>query len=1084
MKADQQPLFIVSEQWADAVYMSLLLSNHIEWPDEVTPKRPFTTQDNYFSNEQVADLFSEEEIAEDHLPDVKLQLEILLQEGFDSERRRGVMLSSTLFNALCNETLVQQAKHIVLSETSTSITVDELRITIPVLLLQSKPRSILYEIAHFLNVNVVHEAKIKPQELRSDSFWLQKPSVNYHGHACLVIFYIDYNLHIDAYLKRLKELYCTVLHELKIVLILHSEEEQQLLEKKVAQTFHKNYPHSLVRTISTTQVINSIITNDQPRKIIIDNLHTVYSFDSLLNTSLLGMAMPMMEEENRKLRQVDFWEECHADYASSFTFELFTELGGFDQALDHRFIQLDFAIRFLLKYTLVETVPSTAAVMLKSGTLASLMEHKDVLNQILIKYDETVSNMATKESHNRDLHDRMIRMKTLLSHKEQELSSIQELSGQLHQRIQYLEGNWYFKLKHKAQRIKKIFFKKKTPGKDGAKRIIQFLRFAMSKTGFGMVRKAMASVFKKLYLFTEKRNVRLVFEDEVAGADVFTYHDWLKKKLDPDTLKENLKEFPLLPNPKPLLSIIMPVYNPPVKFLKEAIESVLKQSYTHWELCMADDCSPEPKVLKLLKVYAAKDARIKVHFRKTNGHISATSNDALNMAQGEFVLMMDHDDLLTENCLTEVVRCIQQHPQADFIYSDEDKIDEAHQHQQAHFKPDWSPDNLLSRNYIGHVSVLRKSLIDAIGGFRIGFEGSQDYDLFLRATERTAHIYHIPKVLYHWRIHGSSAASSEAVKPYAYMAAKRALQEALTRRGLKGDVKYLSGLRGYRIDYQVVDEEMVSIIIPTKDQVELLKNTIDSIMEKTTYQRFELIVLNNNSSTKQFDAWRTLYTEKYQDVLTIIDAPIPFNFARLMNIGASYAKGKYLLFLNNDVEVIHADWLHTLVSYAQQKRVGIVGAKLLYPDDTIQHAGVIVGLGGIAGHAFVGSYKDDPGYFNYIQSVNNFSALTAACVLLRKEIFDEVQGMNELFEVEYNDVDFCLRIKEAGYDNVYVPQVELYHYESATRGHPHQNAESYKRHLKEMDLFKAYWQRYIDHDPHYNPNLNYGAHDFRINFSA
>jgi GT2 family glycosyltransferase len=243
-------------------------------------------------------------------------------------------------------------------------------------------------------------------------------------------------------------------------------------------------------------------------------------------------------------------------------------------------------------------------------------------------------------------------------------------------------------------------------------------------------------------------------------------------------------------------------------------------------------------------------------------------------------------------------------------------------------------------------------------------------------------------------------------------------------------------------------------------------------------------VLNNNSTSKEFYAWVDEYTKKYPQLIQVVEAHFPFNFSKLMNIGAGLAKGEYLLLLNNDVEIIHADWLDIMVSYVQQKRIGAVGVKLLYPDDTVQHAGVVIGLGGIAGHSFVGAYKDDPGYFNYIQSVNNYAAVTAACLMCRKEVFDEVHGMDETFEVEYNDVDFCLKMMEAGYNNVYLPQVELYHYESATRGHPHQSKPSYERHLKEMKLFKDKWQHVIDHDPFYNPNLNMGAHDFSLNFSA
>jgi GT2 family glycosyltransferase len=400
-----------------------------------------------------------------------------------------------------------------------------------------------------------------------------------------------------------------------------------------------------------------------------------------------------------------------------------------------------------------------------------------------------------------------------------------------------------------------------------------------------------------------------------------------------------------------------------------------------------------------------------------------------------------------------------------------------------HFKPDWSPDNLLSRNYFGHVVVMRKELVDSVGGFRLGFEGSQDYDIILRTTELTSKIGHIPKVLYHWRIHEKSAAQGEDVKPYAYIAAKKALEEALERRNTPGEIQYLSGLRGYRVIYDVVKHGKVSVIIPTKDQVKLLKNTIDSIIQKTSYTDYEIILLNNNSNTQEFFDFRDEYTKKYPTLFRCIEANFPFNFSKLMNIGVAESTGEYMLLLNNDVEVIAPDWMTTMVSFAQHKDIGIVGAKLLYPDDTIQHAGVLIGLGGVAGHAFTHAYKDDPGYFNYIQSVNNYAAVTAACMMCRKDVFLEVNGMEESFEVEYNDVDFCLKVLDKGYYNVYVPEVVLYHFESATRGHPHQNSASYARHVREIALFKEKWQKYIDHDPYYNPNLNRGVHDFSMDMS-
>jgi GT2 family glycosyltransferase len=515
-----------------------------------------------------------------------------------------------------------------------------------------------------------------------------------------------------------------------------------------------------------------------------------------------------------------------------------------------------------------------------------------------------------------------------------------------------------------------------------------------------------------------------------------------------------------------------------------AIDSIIEQPYKNWELCIADDCSTNPKIISLLKSFQKIYINIKVVFRPLNGHISASTNSALEIATGDYILFMDHDDLLTQNCLYEFAKHINRNPDVDIIYSDEDKINDAGIHVVPFFKPNWSPHNLLSRNYFGHAVVMKKQLADQLGGCRVGFEGSQDYDLILRAVECTDKIGHIPKVLYHWRIHSLSAAQSEEVKPYAYIAAKKAIYESIDRQGLSGEVKFLAGLRGYSVRFNLLSEGKVSIIIPSKDQAGLLENCLESIYNLTSYKNFEVIVINNNSISSDFFKLIKKYEGLHPDSFRSIDLNIPFNFAALMNKGVEASTGEYILLLNNDIEIIHTDWLYNMVAYAQLKNVGAVGAKLLYPDDTIQHAGVIIGLGGVAGHAFVNQHKDDPGYFNYIQSVSNYSAVTAACLMCRKEVFLEINGMEEELAVEYNDVDLCLKMIVKGYHNVYLPHVELYHFESVSRGHPHLSKESYERHIKEIGIFSKKWGKYIKNDPCYNPNLNLGVHDFSMNFSA
>jgi len=679
------------------------------------------------------------------------------------------------------------------------------------------------------------------------------------------------------------------------------------------------------------------------------------------------------------------------------------------------------------------------------------------------------------------LHD----TRQILEHVRTERDSLHEQSETLISRVLELEGHWVFKLKKKIQKFKRIFFRKKTPGKGTLKWLWEFFVFTFSKPGFRIVRRIIKNTLKELYLLAEDRPVVINYTDiPEQEANVQTYHDLVLERLNLDNLKKIYAQQKVLWKHTPKISIIVPVYNPPLKLLQEAIESVREQLYENWELCIADDRSTDPKIAKLLTLYASKDERIKFKIREENGHISACSNTALELVTGDYILLMDHDDLLSANCLSEVVEYINQHPEVDFIYSDEDKIDEAGHHFMPHFKPDWSPHSILTHNYIGHVVVLKKALMDKLGGFRLGFEGSQDYDLILRASEQTSRIGHIPKVLYHWRSHSLSAAQSEDVKPYAYIAAKKALEEALQRRNTPGTVGYLKGLLGYKVQYKITRPGKVSIIIPTKDQTALLKNAVDSILQHTDYKNYEILILNNNSKTKELFQFLEKYSQQYPGIVRYIDANFPFNFSKLMNLGVSHTDGEYILMLNNDVEIIESSWLETMVSFAQLEHTGAVGAKLLYPNDLIQHAGVIIGLGGIAGHSFVGFHKDETGYFNYLQSVKNYAAVTAACLMCRRDVYNKINGMDESFEIEYNDVDFCLKILDAGYYNVYLPQVELYHYESVTRGHPHKNKASWEKHVYEGKLFEKKWKKYIDRDPFYNPYLNKGVHDFSISFKV
>ncbi|HRH71161.1 MAG TPA: glycosyltransferase [Flavobacteriales bacterium] len=673
-------------------------------------------------------------------------------------------------------------------------------------------------------------------------------------------------------------------------------------------------------------------------------------------------------------------------------------------------------------------------------------------------------------------------MQALNVHREH-ARALQALIGQYEERIKAIESSKLWRLRRGYNKMRALLRTSSGSSRTGF-RWLKRIAFLVSQKGRRIVRRFLAKVFRALYLMAEEQPVRiLVGNEELQAALVHhddPYHQWMMRHFPraSDLLdqKEQLALFTL----KPLISVVMPVYDPPVKLLDAAIRSVIDQSYPHWELCIADDRSPNAEVRRSLERWMKADARIKVVFRRENGHISKASNSALELVEGEFTAFMDHDDLLSPDALFHIATRINRKPATDILYTDEDKVDEKGLHSDAHFKPQWCPDHLLSRNYFGHLVVIRSALVKVIGGFREGFEGSQDYDLVLRATERTTAIEHIPRVLYHWRIHAASSALSEDVKPYAYVAGRKSLTEALERRGEAAEVGFLHGYRGYRIDFKKPLIGRVSVIIPTKDKTDVLATCVHSIFNKTDHADFEVIVVSNNSKDAAFFAFMTEMERLQPGRFKWYAHDIPFNFSALMNFGTSKATGDQVLFLNNDTEVIHGDWMRIMHSWSQRPSIGAVGVKLLYHNDTIQHAGVIIGLGGVAGHTWVGYHKDGPGYFNYINTVNNNSAVTAACMMVERSKLERIGGWEELFTVEYNDVDLCLRLREAGFNNVYVPDVSLYHFESLTRGHPHMTKESYERHLREVGLFKERWSHYIADDPCYNPNLSRGVHDFQL----
>ena len=527
-------------------------------------------------------------------------------------------------------------------------------------------------------------------------------------------------------------------------------------------------------------------------------------------------------------------------------------------------------------------------------------------------------------------------------------------------------------------------------------------------------------------------------------------------------------------------SIVVPLYNTPEKFLHEMIRSVIDQTYADWELCMADGSDEaHGNVERICRQYMRKDLRIKYQRLEENLGISGNTNACLEMATGDYIGLFDHDDLLHPAALHEVMRAICEQD-ADFIYTDENTFHEKPEDAFCpHFKPDYAPDTLRSYNYICHFTVFSRELLDEVGNFRREFDGSQDYDMVLRLTEKASKIVHIPEVLYFWRAHSGSTAGDISAKPYTMDAARRALGEHLDRVGLVGEVEDSSIPSTYRIKYTISGCPKVSIVIPNMDHADTLRTCISSILEKTTYKNFEIVIIENNSKEKETFAY---YDELKSDPrIQVVTWEGKFNYSAINNFGVrEAATGEYILLLNNDIEVITPDWLQEMLMFAQRPDVGAVGAMLYYPDDTIQHAGVVLGIGGVAGHAHKYFPRGDFGYMSRATIAQDLSVVTAACVMLPRTVWDEVGGLDETFEVAFNDVDLCMRIRKAGYLIVWTPYAELYHYESKSRG-AEDTPEKKKRFEGEVRRFQARWKSELAAgDPYYNPNLTLVREDFSV----
>ena len=562
--------------------------------------------------------------------------------------------------------------------------------------------------------------------------------------------------------------------------------------------------------------------------------------------------------------------------------------------------------------------------------------------------------------------------------------------------------------------------------------------------------------------------------------DLTSYEKWVEAydSPTPDSLRAQAVQAAALPR-QPLLSVLMPVYNTPERWLRRAIESVRAQTYLHWELCLADDASSEPHVRPILQDYARADQRIKVVFRNENGHISASSNSALELVTGEFLALLDHDDELAPNALYEVAAAINARPETDYLYSDEDKIDEEGRRFEPYFKPDFLPDLFLGQNYTSHISVYRTALVRKVGGFRVGYEGSQDWDLALRVIEQSKpdRIVHLPKVLYHWRAIPGSTALLLSEKNYPVEAARRALGDHFTRVGQAVELLPVPGDH-WRVKYPLpAPAPHVSLIIPTRNSLSFVRCCVESILAKTGYPNFEILIVDNNSDDPATLAW---FKEIADSRVRVLPYPHPFNYSAINNFAVRHARGEVVGLMNNDLEVINRDWLDEMVSHAVRPGVGCVGAMLYYPNDAIQHAGAILGVGGVAGHAFRDFPRGTEGKFNRARLVQNYSAVTAACLVIRKGIYAQVGGLDENdLAVAFNDIDFCLKVRAAGFRNLWTPFAELYHHESATRG-TDDTPEKEDRFRREVETMMLRWGPNLTRDPAYNPNLTLELNDFTL----
>ncbi len=585
--------------------------------------------------------------------------------------------------------------------------------------------------------------------------------------------------------------------------------------------------------------------------------------------------------------------------------------------------------------------------------------------------------------------------------------------------------------------------------------------------------------------FGKKHGLKALFlksKHKLQGLDNdYDYKEWydLTKPGEEELGRQRTQPLPV----RPLLSVVIPAYKTPEKYLREMMDSILAQTYSNWEVCVANG-SPEGEgagVEKVMRGYVKKDSRFRYKNLGGNRGISGNTNAAIEMAGGDYIVLADHDDTLPEHALYEVAAAVAAHPECDMIYSDEDKLDmDGGALFDPHFKPDFNPDLLTSVNYICHLLAVKRELMEQVGGLRHEFDGAQDYDFIFRCSEAAQGIYHIPKVLYHWRCHQGSTASNPESKLYAFEAGSRAIMAHYQRCGIAAE-KVEKGVDYgiYHTTFCIKGDPLVSVVIPNKDHTEDLDLCIRSILQKATYQNLEFVVIENNSTKKETFAYYKNIQEELPQV-RVVDWEREFNYSAINNFGASQAKGEYLLFLNNDTEIIEPRLFEEMLGFCQREDVGIVGARLLYQDDTIQHAGVVVGFGGIAGHTFIGLHQAENSYFHRAMCAQDYSAVTAACMMTKASVFRKVGGFTEELAVAFNDIDFCMKVRAAGLLVVYAPYALMYHYESKSRG-LEDTPEKVERFNREIAVFARRWPDILEKgDPYYNPNLTLRKSNFAL----